>query len=125
MGQISDFQPRYFSVADQGDVVIVTFSMTHISDEDNIEDLGHELFGLVEQFDCRKVLLNMKGVEYVTSSVIGKLITLHRKLHRSEGQLVISDLSPGVSEVLQAARLMSYFKVVPTQAEALTLLTTQ
>lgn len=122
MGQLSDFQPRYFSVAEQGDVAVVTFSMTHISDEDNIEDLGHELFGLVEQFECRKVLLNMHGVEYVTSSVIGKLITLHRKLHRSEGQLVISDLSPGVSEVLQAARLMSYFKVVPSQAEALTLL---
>lgn len=122
MGQLSEFQPRYFSVAEHGDVAVVTFSMTHISDEDNIEDLGHELFGLAEQFGCRKILLNMNGVEYVTSSVIGKLITLHRKLHRSEGQLVISDLSPGVSEVLQAARLMSYFKVVGSQAEAFTVL---
>ncbi len=118
MGQLSGFQPRYFSFAEQGDVVVVTFSMSHISDEDNIEDLGHELFGLVEQFNCRKVVLNMGAVEYVTSSVIGKLITLHRKLHRSEGQLVISDLTPGVSEVLQAARLLNYFNVVAHQSDA-------
>lgn len=123
MGQLSDYRPRYFTFANHGDVIVVSFSASHISDEDNIEELGHELFGLVEQCECRKILLNMSCVEYVTSSVIGKLITLHRKLHRCNGQLAICELTPGVSEVLQAARLLSYFTVVPTQADGLKSLT--
>ena len=117
---LSEFRPRYFKLTEQAGIAIVTFAMSHISDEDNIEELGHDLFALVDQHDCKKIVLNMSNVEYVTSSVIGKIITLHRKLHRCEGQLIISNLSPGVHDVLHASRLLGYFLVVANEAEAVT-----
>lgn len=116
---LAEFHPRYFNATKHADVAVVKFEISHLNDEENIEELGHELFALVDQFGFRKVVLNMGSVEYVTSSVVGKIITLHRKLHRSEGQLVISNLTPGVNEVLMASRLLSYFKVAPTEPEAL------
>ncbi len=115
---LAEFQPRFFSAVERGDVVVARFEISHINDEENIEELGHELFVLVDQFGFRKVVLNMGTVEYVTSSVVGKIITLHRKLHRSEGQLVISDLTSGVSDVLNASKLLSYFKVERTEDDA-------
>jgi anti-anti-sigma regulatory factor len=48
-------------------------------------------------------------VQHISSSVIGKMITLHRKLHRNEGALVICDMSPDVAEILYRSRLMDYF----------------
>ena len=119
---LSEFRPRYFKLTEQLDIAIVTFAMSHISDEDNIEELGHDLFALVDQHGCRKLVLNMSSVEYVTSSVIGKIITLHRKLHRSEGQLIISNLTQGVHDVLHASRLLGYFVVTPTESDAITTL---
>lgn len=116
---LAEFHPRYFNAIEHADVAVVKFEISHLNDEENIEELGHELFALVDQFGFRKVVLNMGCVEYVTSSVVGKIITLHRKLHRSDGQLVISNLTPGVNEVLTASRLLSYFKVAPTEPEAL------
>ena len=121
---LEDFQPRYIKVAEHGDIVVVKFGVSHINDEENIEDLGHELFLLTDQFGFRKIVLNMTGVEYITSSVVGKMITLHRKLHRNRGKLVISDLTPGVQDVLDASRLLSYFTHCETEEQAMAILRT-
>lgn len=119
---LTEFHPRYFEASEQDGLVVLTFSVSHINDEENIEDLGHELFALVDQYGFLKIALSMSNVEYVTSSVVGKIITMHRKLHRVGGQLVICDLTPGVHEILSASRLLSYFSVAETTAEALRML---
>ncbi|MDA0587681.1 MAG: STAS domain-containing protein [Planctomycetota bacterium] len=119
---LSEFHPRYFEAAEQDGLVVVTFSVSHINDEENIEELGHEVFALVDQFGFRKVALSMANVEYITSSVVGKIITLHRKLHWLDGQLVVCDLTPGVHEILSASRLLTYFSVAETTADALRIL---
>ncbi|MBI1315097.1 STAS domain-containing protein [bacterium] len=111
---LSDFKPRYITATAQGEAeaggfVVVTFNASHINDEQNIEELGHEMFALTEQFGYQRVILDMTGVEYITSSVVGKMITLHRKLHRSDGLLILCELSKGVEEVLNASRLLNYF----------------
>ncbi len=77
------------------------------------------MFALVDQLGFQKVVLNLDGVQYVTSSVVGKMITMHRKLHRVDGQLILTELTDGVDEILSASRLMSYFTVVDTLDSAL------
>jgi anti-sigma B factor antagonist len=116
---LSEFRSRYFTSTQQADVVVVTFNVSHINDEENIEELGHDLFALTEQYGFRKVILDMREVEYITSSVVGKMITMHRKLHRSEGQLVLCQLTSGVNEVLSASRLLNYFTHRETLEQAL------
>lgn len=108
---LTDFKPAYFNLREEGDVVVGQFSVSRLSDDQNIEQLGHDLFALVEQFDKRKVVLSMSNVEYLTSSVLGKLITMHRKMHRQQGRLVLCDLQPDVTEIMRISRLNDYFKV--------------
>ncbi|MFP6762628.1 MAG: STAS domain-containing protein [Planctomycetaceae bacterium] len=122
---VSEFHPRYFEASEQDGLVVVTFTMSHLNDEQNIEELGHELFALIDQYGFRKVALNLSSVEYITSSVVGKIITLHRKLHRLSGSLVICELTRGVREILSASRLLTYFSVTSTTAEALRILSVE
>lgn len=117
---LTEFHPRFFKVTQVGDIAVARFEVAHLNDEENIEELGHELFAIVDQFGFRKVVVTLKSVEYLTSSVIGKFITLHRKLHRSEGTLVLCEVQPAVNEVLVASRLVNYFRLAPTEAEAVT-----
>ena len=56
-----------------------------LTEDVNLEQFGHELFALVEQFGCRRVVVNLKEVRMVTSAGLGKMITLHRKMHRHQG----------------------------------------
>ncbi len=116
---LSDFKPTYFDVREEGDVVVGLFSVPRLTEDQNVEQLGHDLFALVEHFNKRKVVLSLASVEFMTSSVLGKLITLHRKMHRQHGHLVLCDLQPGVHEVMRVSRLNDYFKTSASIDEAL------
>ena len=69
---LSEFHPRYFDATEQDGLVVVSFSVSHINDEENIEELGHELFALVDQYGFRKIALNMSRVQYITQFGGGK-----------------------------------------------------
>jgi anti-anti-sigma factor len=109
MSQIIRFDPAYFDLAVDGDLALVQFHREQITEEDNLEQLAHELFALVDQFHFRKVILSLTPVRHVTSSVLGKLISLHRKLGRNDGQLILCNIHPDLKHVLNTSRLLTYF----------------
>ena len=113
-------QPNsYITLSEHGDVLVVSFKMRLLNDEENIEQLGQELFALVEQTNWLKLVLDLTNVEYLTSSVLGKLITLHRKLHRSQGKMVLFGLSEGVDAILRTSKLLTYFAVAENRDAAI------
>ena len=77
----------------------------------NLEHFGHELFALVEQFGCRRVIVNLNEVRMVTSAGLGKMITMHRKMHRHKGTVVFCRLTEAVENVLKTSRLITYLQV--------------
>ena len=70
---------RRLEVSEAGDVTIVHFVDRKILDEANIQEMGQELFDLVERQQCKKLLLNFANVEFLSSAALGKLITLNKK----------------------------------------------
>ena len=114
--------PSYFTLAADGDAVVASFHRPQLTDEDNVEQLGHDLFALVEKEQHRRVILNLSMVNFVTSAVLGKWITLNRKLVRSGGARVLCHLQEGVREILDTSRLLTYFQTAGTVDEARALL---
>ena len=106
-------QSRFFRLDVDADVATVDVLRDRLTEEDNIEEFGQELTSLVDKQNFKKIIICMRKVRYLTSSVIGKLIMLHRRLGRSEGQLVLTDVQPEVEEILEAGQLLSYFKTAP------------
>jgi len=119
---LSDFTSQYLEIEEKDGVACVQFKDDRLTDEDNIERIGRELFALTDQYHCQKVILNLTDLKMLTSSVLGKMITLHRKLHRNEGKLVLCNAGDYVTEVLKTSRLHDYFNVVDDQSAALKLL---
>jgi anti-sigma B factor antagonist len=117
-----EVHPTYISVSSDDDVSIVGFTLALLTDEENVEQLGRELFVLVDIIGCRKIVLNMAGVRYMTSSVLGKLISMHRKLHRSEGRLVICGIGKELNEIMSKSRLDQYFHLAVDVPEAVSIM---
>ena len=113
-------ESRFFKIAVDGDVATVDVLRDRLTEEDNIEEFGQELISLVEKQKVAKVILGMQQVRFFTSSVIGKLIMLHRKMSRSDGQLVLSQLRPEAEDILATSQLLAYFHTAPTADEAKT-----
>lgn len=107
----TDYRPAYLALSEREGVVIAAVKLPQLTEEENIDQLGQELFALVDQFGHRQVIVDLKSVEYTTSSVLGKIISLHRKLHRNGGKLVLCNVQGAVLDVLRTSRLIDYFHV--------------
>ena len=99
------------SLETRDDVIIATFTITELNDDANLEQLGHELFVLIDQFGCRKLIVDLSKIEFISSSAVGKIIKLHRKLDRVHGNLALCALSDTVTRALQTSNLLDYFNV--------------
>ncbi len=106
-------------VTKSGDVSVVKFRDRKILDEAAIQELGSELFALVEVDNRKTILLDFEGVEFLSSAALGKLITFDRKVKTSKGRLKMCGIAPGILEVFQVTKLNKVFDIRPTAGEAL------
>ena len=104
----------HFTCVEDTGAVIVTFLRPQLTDEDNLEQVGEALFALVEKDAQSRIILDLSQLDYITSSVLGKFITLHRRLHRQGGTLVLCGIQSNVRESLRASRLLDYFQTADT-----------
>lgn len=70
-----------------------------------------------------KILINLKGVDYMDSSGIATFVEAFQKTKRYQGRLVLTELTPTVRGVFEIAKLESIFEITPTFDEALNRLT--
>src|SRR5208282_2768397 len=96
---------RRLEVEDIGDVTVVNFVDRKILDEQNIQIIGEQLFSLVDNEGCKKLLLNFGNVEYLSSAALGKLI--------------LCNIDPQIHEVFEITKLDKFFKIMKDEQTAL------
>lgn len=87
-------------------------------DEFAIADV-EKSFAEVAQEDARCVVLELSGVEYVTSSGLRTLLMLHRAIGNNNGSLKLCGLTPFVAQVFEVSNFSSMFAIYPALDEAL------
>jgi anti-sigma B factor antagonist len=102
---------KRLDVNEVGDVTVVRFKDKKIVEDINIEELGRELFQLVEQDNRRKLLLNFSSVDFLSSAALGKLITLEKKVRAHGGVLKLSNIRPEIYEVFTITKLDRLFDI--------------
>jgi anti-sigma B factor antagonist len=110
---------RRLEVEPIGDITVVNFIDKKILDEQNIQVIGEQLFSLVEQEQVKKMLLNFRNVEYLSSAALGKLIALHKKVQAAGGKLVLCSIDPQIYEVFVITKLDKLFKIKKDEQDAL------
>jgi len=96
---------RRMDVDQVGDVTVVRFRDQKIVEDISIQELGAEMFHLVEVENRDKLLLNFSGVDFLSSAALGKLITLDKKVKAQGGVLKLSNIRPEIYEVFTITRL--------------------
>ena len=77
---------RRIKVNESGAVSVVTFADSKIIDEAEIQELGQELYDLVERDDRKKIVLNFANVEFLSSAALGKLIGFDKRVEAALGR---------------------------------------
>ena len=83
------------------------------------EELGNELYGLAAQEDCTKILLNLFGVDFLASDMLGKVMGLNKRMKQKEGKLALCEVCHDLREVITITKLDTILSVKGTEAEGL------
>ncbi len=102
---------RRIDVEEVGDVSIARFVDKKILDETNIQIIGNQLFGLVDEDGRQKIILDFANVEYLSSAALGKLITMDKKVKGARGKLRLCSIRPEIYEVFAITKLNKLFDI--------------
>lgn len=111
--------PRRIKTNQSGEVTVVTFVDSKIIDEAEIQELGQELYDLVERDGRKKIVLNFSNVEFLSSAALGKLIGFDKRVKQHSAELVLSNIRPEIYEVFAITKLTKLFEIKDDEADAL------
>ncbi len=103
------------SITDFGDVKVlylenkldVSLSLAVEADIDKMIDSG-----------VRKIVIDLRGVEYLSSSGLRIFISSMRKINELDGKLVLSSITPMVRKIFKIVELEDLFQIYNNAEEA-------
>jgi|GEM_PF-1551122 len=103
-------------------LALISFDTTTLVSYDEVQKTGEELFNLQQSEPTLHLMLVFKGVQGISSAMLGKLITLHRRVERAGQRLVLCEFEPQVAEMFTSSRLDDYFTIRKSRDDARTYL---
>ena len=103
------------------DVCVVTFRQSHILDAVMIERMTASLKELIAGSTDTRFVFDFHAVTYLSSSALGMLIGLQRRLLQRQAELKLSGINDEIMEVFRITKLdmvFDIFKDVTSAAEA-------
>ncbi len=114
---------QHFIVQPIDKFTVVEFKTPSLMDAMILEDIGKELYRLVDEEDRRRLILDFEKVQYLSSQAIGIILTLNKKLSAlKHSKFILCGVGPKLLELLKITRLDRILTVKPTQREALKVL---
>lgn len=112
-------EKQKMTVVENDNAIIVTLSDQRILDEFSINNIGKQLTNLVDSNKNINLIIDFVNVTNMSSSALGMLITLHKRVREASGQLRLCNIQPTIQEVFKITRLDEIFHICSSQAEAI------
>ena len=117
MSSLDSNSPGVIRIEVRGEVAHVTFSEPILVDERLLMEFDHAATQLLN--DHRKVLLDLRRVEMMGSTILGMIVSINRGLRQRGGQLRLANVGPSVEDCFRVSRLDALLAIHPTEDEAL------
>ena len=109
---------KHFCTEQHADALVAYFLDKSIYAELAIAGLGDELYAIVLRPDCLKLVLNFSKVEFLSSAMLGKLLSAKKMMAEKGGMLRLCEICPSIRMVFTLTHLDHIFDIRNTEAEA-------
>ena len=106
------------SVSDN-DVRLIKIVPSKVLDEIQINAIGQQVISLIDE-GARKFVFDFSNVDHLSSSALGMLITIKKRLDGLNGKLKLCNIQSQIFQVFKITRLDKLFEIYDTTTEALT-----
>ena len=109
------------NVADKRYANAIVLQVSGRLDQETCDEFRPQLTGFVERAarDKSGLVLDFKGLEYVSSAGLRCLLVASRQMKAAKGRILVADMQPMVAEIFAISHFDLLFEVVPTVREAL------
>ncbi len=112
--------PQRIEVLDKDGIQVVSFRDRLLFDDKTVRETADQLnAALPSGGKPLRLALDFTGVDLISSSLLGKLILLLRRVEGGGGRIILCELSPTVQAVFKTSNLDKLFKVVRDRTAAL------
>jgi anti-anti-sigma factor len=113
-----EHQAPRLMITRQRDVTVVELMDQKILDEGSIARIGEKLYALVAA-GTPSLVLDFAEVAHMSSSALGMLITLHKRVREKDGRLWLCNIRPSIHGVFSSTRLDEVFTICDSRQAAL------
>jgi len=110
---------EHLKIEEQGEVTVVYLREPRVTDPVEIEEIGKQLYQVLEFKNCAKVVVDFEDVEFLSSATIGKLISLNRKAKACKATLRFCNLRSELRDIFHLCSLDRLFEVHDSKAAAI------
>lgn len=101
------------------DVTVVNINDASILDTAQVQQIGEELYDLIDARAIRKIVLDFSKVKFLSSSALGVLITLRKKSDEIKGKVLLCGMKPELRKLFKITNLEKLFDFYENEERAL------
>ena len=94
------------------ETTFVTLQETQILEEQQIKDLEKLMLPVVEKAGGEKIVLNFANVEFMSSSFLGLLVKIHKRVSEQAGNVALYKVNPTIHRVFEITNLTKVFQIM-------------
>ena len=110
---------RHLDVRKQGNAIVVQFDKHQILDELTVQEITEELCSVADRAGGHHLVVNLSKVVGLSSSMLGKLVMLQKKMEQKKRQLRLCNVGAEVREVLAATKLHRILHLSESEDDAI------
>jgi anti-anti-sigma factor len=104
----------------RGEVTVVHFAEPRVNlDEETGRAVTKELLRLGEGMTGGTLIFDLGSVEYLTSTMLGGLLKVHKQLQLAGSQFILQNVRPRIYDIFQITRLTGILSVRPAESPEL------
>ena len=110
-------------ILDENGVIVAVPQTSRILDEINISQVGRALTEAIASTTYPKIVLDFEKVTNMSSSALGMLITVHKRVREANGEMRLCNICPNIEEVFAITRLDEIFIIDNSRSDSLVKIT--
>lgn len=83
------------------------------------EDKLVTFFEKIVKSNNSKIVLNISGLDYINSSILGILVKFYKEIKKKKGELCMSNVTPFVLNMLRITHINDIIKIYSVESDAI------
>jgi len=92
-------------------ILVISVKAPRLVEESVLEQIEKDILGLIDKSTEERVVIDFEQVQFMSSSMLGKLVKIHKKCKEYKAKLKLSSVSPEIKQVFKITKLDKLFSI--------------